>query len=765
MSAVPAPSTRGRGGSAARRARTLAALALLGVPGPAAATVYTVAGSGGDFAVIQDALDVAGAGDTVQVREKATPYFEKLVFPASGNAVDGPITLEAWPGEQPIVDGTGVAGANMILIDSKSWITVRGLVLRNNLGVNDGSGIRVLGAGSHVELRDNEIHDMRGQHAMGITVYGTAATAISDLVIDGNLIHDCEPAQSEALTLNGNVTDFAVTNNVVRDVNNIGIDFIGGETDIQPDPALVARNGVCRGNTVIRANSSYGGGYAGGIYVDGGRDIVIEHNVVTESDLGIEIGAENAGIVTSGIVVRNNVVHANEKVGIVFGGFAASVGRVRDSFFLNNTLFGNDTLGEGLGELWIQYAEDNVVKNNVLYATAQNVLIYSEDGNVGNTLDYNVFYAAAGAAAAEITWQDTFYQGFATYQAGSGQDAGSLFADPLLVAPASADFHLTSPGSPAIDAGDPAFVPAPGETDLDGGARVNGPRVDAGADEAASCGNGSVELPETCDDGCLAGTPGVCEPADDGDGCDSNCTATGCGNGVVTAGETCDDGNTAGGDCCSAACAFEPPGAGCDDADACTIADACDGAGACAGAEEPDPACRAGLRGSFQLRDRFPDHRDVLGWKLTKGDATTVADFGDPVAGTTRYDLCVYDETGGVPSRVLRATIPPGGLCKGKPCWKAAGSGGSKGYRYNDNLTTADGIRKIVLKPGLDGKASIILKGKGASLGLPPLPLVQDGAVTVQLKSSAGVCWGTTYDAPATKNESDQFKDTHKVVN
>jgi cysteine-rich repeat protein len=40
----------------------------------------------------------------------------------------------------------------------------------------------------------------------------------------------------------------------------------------------------------------------------------------------------------------------------------------------------------------------------------------------------------------------------------------------------------------------------------------------------AACGNGTVESPETCDDGCLAGVPNVCEPVDDGDGCSATCT-------------------------------------------------------------------------------------------------------------------------------------------------------------------------------------------------------------------------------------------------
>ena len=56
------------------------------------------------------------------------------------------------------------------------------------------------------------------------------------------------------------------------------------------------------------------------------------------------------------------------------------------------------------------------------------------------------------------------------------------------------------------------------------------------------CGNGVPETGEACDDGNVT----------DGDGCDSNCTATACGNGIVTAGEECEDGNTIDSDACVA---------------------------------------------------------------------------------------------------------------------------------------------------------------------------------------------------------------------
>ncbi|MDX2166927.1 MAG: choice-of-anchor Q domain-containing protein [Deltaproteobacteria bacterium] len=708
----------------------VALVAFAALPLAAAARAATVTVPD-DFGTIQAALDAAQAGDTVQVRTGV--YAEKLVFPRSGNAVNGYITLTALAGNAPVVDGTGVPGENLVLIEDRSYLKLIGFELRNNLGVSDGSGVRILGAGTHLEIRGNRIHDVRGSDAMGITVYGTAATPISDLVIDGNEIHDCEPFQSEALTLNGNITDFAVTNNVVRDVNNIGIDFIGGETDIQPNANLVARNGICRGNTVLRANQQ-GGGFAGGIYVDGGRDILIERNLVVGSDLGIEVGAENAGTVTQGITVRDNVLLENRKTGLVFGGFKASVGRVRDSRFLNNTTWHNDQDAAGFGELWIQFADGNTVRNNLFVSTAQNRLLTCEDGCTANHLDYNLFFTG-GPGAAEFLWDGNASAGLVAYQAASGQDAHSLLADPLLLDPAHGDVHLAV-GSPAVNAGDPAFVPAPGETDLDGAPRLDGARVDLGADEIAACGDGTTGPGEQCDDA---------NPID-GDGCDGNCTVTGCGNRVVTAGEQCDDGNAASGDCCSATCQFESGGGACDDGDLCTNGDSCDGAGHCAGTGTPLPLCAGApaQQAMLLLKDAANDAGDRLLWKLTHGDATLPAALGDPIGGTG-YRLCLYDAAA-QPQPRLAATLLSGSV------WRAAGSG----FIYRSASAAPQGIASATLKPGSAGKTKLLVKGKGSGLPLPALDTLVT-PVVVQLRNAAGGCWGATYSAP-TRATATQFK-------
>src|SRR5262245_21126296 len=75
-------------------------------------------------------------------------------------------------------------------------------------------------------------------------------------------------------------------------------------------------------------------------------------------------------------------------------------------------------------------------------------------------------------------------------------------------------------------------------------------------------------------------------------------------------------------------------------------------------APTPLPGChqpRAEKKAKLILKRKDGEH-DKLVWKWSKGEATTLADFGDPVHSTT-YTLCVYDQSGGVPALKIQAVI------------------------------------------------------------------------------------------------------------
>jgi|GEM_PF-735860 len=436
---------------------------------------------------VQRALTNASAGTTIFVKEGV--YNEKVTVVNSGNANDGYITLRNYGTDSPILDGTGKTGEQMILIENKSFVKIIGLQIRNNLNQTFGSGIWIKGSGIHIEIRNNKINDMKATtngDAMAISVYGTSAIPLSHIIIDSNTIENCEPGHSEALVLNGNVDTFQITNNTVRNVNNIGIDMIGGEGTCPDANQDAARNGMCSNNMVYNAHSNYGGGYAAGIYSDGGINIIIERNLVSSSDVGFEIGCENQGRISSGIILRNNIAYNNDKRGIGIGGYNfPQTGTVINSYIVNNTLYNNDMMNTAEGELVVEHTQNCVIANNILYASSQNRLMVTTVGNSsGNIFHHNLWYSPGGNSSATIDYNGTVYASFTMYQNGTGQDENSVFGNPFFVSPSSSfpDVHLLN-HSPAINIGDNSLSPFFGNSDYDGSERMQHGTVDCGAFE------------------------------------------------------------------------------------------------------------------------------------------------------------------------------------------------------------------------------------------------------------------------------------------
>ena len=163
--------------------------------------------------------------------------------------------------------------------------------------------------------------------------------------------------------------------------------------------------------------------------------------------------------------------------------------------------------------------------------------------------------------------------------------------------------------------------------------------------------------------------------------------------------------------------------------------------------------CKRGtvrFKGRLGVKDKAANQGDSLTWKLKKGEATTLAELGNPLVGTA-YDVCMRNESTG--ATIFQATVPAGGTCGGKPCWKTLGS---RGYRYKDGGGTAGGVRVLVLKGGDAGQAAVTVKGKGEHLALPALPLPVP--VTMRVRASTGECWADTFTpAGVLKNTAAQF--------
>ena len=169
----------------------------------------------------------------------------------------------------------------------------------------------------------------------------------------------------------------------------------------------------------------------------------------------------------------------------------------------------------------------------------------------------------------------------------------------------------------------------------------------------------------------------------------------------------------------------------------------------------PKTGCRpqtTGRGGSIVLKDKSPDTKDSVVWRWVRGSETDREDFGDPLTDTD-YVLCLYDASTN-PQPRLQARAPAGGICAGiYPCWKELGP---LRLDYTDRDADPDGLRLVRLMAGPEGKARINVRGKGANLDMPALPLVPP--VTVQLQASNGECWKAEYEEFIQENQADCFK-------
>jgi len=473
-------------------------------------------------------------------------------FPASGTT-SAPITFESYPGQTAVIDGTGVSCCTsnppssgndtqgLINIVNQSYLVLAGFEIRDFTTSNPAytpAGVWITGSGTGIQLLNNLLHNIttsseENGNAFGIAVYGTSQTPISHLVISGNDVYSLKTGNSESVNVDGNVTNFAITNNLVHDNDNIGIDAIGYE-GVGPVGHDEAMYGEIRGNTIYNIsgihNAGEGNSYdADGVYCDGCAYVTVEDNLIHNVDYGIEVASEHkicqstgteyssSGTIGEGsspcngryVTVRNNVVYDSNACGISIGGYANNVGGSAHVVIVNNTLYNNNTQNQA-GEFQIQYhsgkAQANIFENNLVYAGAQNVWINSFVEPSTSypappaTLNRNLYYSAAGyAEGTSIFWAGaSSYKSYSAYQSAAGEDANSLNADPLIVNLGSTppDFDITAK-SPAVNAGSTSLScgvgwcnsTSPhsiyGSTDFIGNPRLNGSNIDIGAYESA----------------------------------------------------------------------------------------------------------------------------------------------------------------------------------------------------------------------------------------------------------------------------------------
>ncbi len=126
--------------------------------------VYYVAKNGGNknpgtaeqpWLTIQHAAEKMAAGDKLYIRDGI--YNGSVQIKKNGGP-DANIVFAAYPGERPIIDGSGVKDWNNgIIIDKSSYIKLAGLDIRN---WNDNG--MLISKSSHLEISNCVVHDVGG---------------------------------------------------------------------------------------------------------------------------------------------------------------------------------------------------------------------------------------------------------------------------------------------------------------------------------------------------------------------------------------------------------------------------------------------------------------------------------------------------------------------------------------------------------------------------------------------------------------------------
>jgi len=457
-------------------------------------TVHFVATTGNDgntgsfsapWRSIQHAVDRVQAGDTIAVRGGV--YNETVTITKSGSAENGFITLINYADEKAILDGNGLITEpygmrGLISINDASYIRIRGFEIRNYKSDTEfiAVGILVQGAGEYIEIRHNNIHDIEANNlpengaanALGIAVYGQQSDPIRHVIVDSNELYSLKTGTSESLTIGGNVDGWQVTRNQVHNNNFIGIDATGYYNNNNNNLAEYnrARNGWISRNSVYNL-STVGNqaltfpAAAIGIYVDGGKNVTIEHNNTDANDGGIWLLSERPGKLTDYITVRNNLVRFNRNAGILIGGYdETQSGGAAHISVTNNTLYQNNATsnaGINAGELQIGHnVSDIKFSNNILLAGTKGYVITSFIPTVPNTviLANNLYYTTSGADFTRWFWNNTNYfnddtspNNFNAFTTVSG-DTDSIVANPLFISANTGDLR-PAVNSPALNSG------------------------------------------------------------------------------------------------------------------------------------------------------------------------------------------------------------------------------------------------------------------------------------------------------------------------
>ena len=281
------------------------------------------------FKTIKKGISSLSPGYTLII--KAGTYKENNLTISKKGTSANPIKIVAEG--SVTMDGNGKK--YLITIKDSKYVSISGISFKN-LKANDAKGIMIKKGVSNIVIDKCNFENIKTKNPKGeddgasaIFLDGSSSTAINHITIKNCNLKNISAGYSEAISVDGNCTNITIDKVNVTYTGglkgNIGICICGNYGTCSDKSKDRPRTVTISNCNVSNCKSPYDPGSAYGIYVDGGENVKIFNNTVSNCEGGIEIGAEEKnskihGRETENIQVYNNTIK-NCGIGTQIGGW------------------------------------------------------------------------------------------------------------------------------------------------------------------------------------------------------------------------------------------------------------------------------------------------------------------------------------------------------------------------------------------------------------------------------------------------------------